>query len=200
MTDTRPEPMLFELQKLVVDLALIDRNHHLINHPRSENDVEHSFATAMLAWFICSKYNLKLDQARLFKYALAHDFVERYAGDVNTFASDADRQDKIRLEKAALQRLSDEFAEFGDLVTCLRNYEKLSDEEALFVWSVDKLQAIILGELDGWRPYKKVNVSYESFVRKHSEVLEKGSPYIKEIYATLMEYFKQTYYDQPRKN
>ena len=197
MKYSRPHPLLFDLQRLIVDLALIDRNHHLIGHERAENDIEHSFAVAMLCWYIHDKYKLDLDLAKILKYALIHDFTEKYVGDINTFASQEARSKKAKLEKAALTRLSEEFKGFGGLVTTLQDYDARADEEALFVWTVDKMQAYILGDLDDWRPYKKINLTYEAVVKKHAEQLAKCSPYCKEIFEEVLEYCKTTYYDRP---
>jgi putative hydrolase of HD superfamily len=194
----RPDNTMFELQRLVADMAMIERNHYALGSERRENDVEHSFTVALLGWYICSRHQLKLDQGKILKYALAHDFAERYAGDTNTFASDEDRAAKAGREKAALGQLSHEFSDFDDLVMSLRAYEAKSDPEALFVWTVDKMQALILGDLDGWRPYREIEIDYETFARKHGELLDRASPYCKEIYAELLEYCKATYYDRPR--
>lgn len=197
MKQPKPETMLFDLQKLVVDLAHIDRNHHLAGQERRENDIEHSFTVALLSWYICSRYNLDLKQEKVLKYAMAHDFVERYAGDINTYASPTTRAKKSVLEEASLQRMSKELASFGDLVAIMNDYEKRADKEALFVWTVDKMQAYIMGDLDGWRPYKKLGINYDSFVKKHAERLAVCSPYCKEIFEALLEYCKTTFYDQP---
>lgn len=194
----RPHNTFFSLQQLVVDLAFVERNHHLIGSERQENDIEHSFMVALLCWFIYDRYDIKLDLSKVLRYALTHDFAERYAGDVNTFASDSDRQKKVELERAALARLSQEFSDFKDLATCMQKYEEKADEEALFVWTVDKMQALVLADMDGWRPYQKINVSYERFVQKHSEQLATCSPYCKEIFTSLLEYCKTTYYDKPK--
>ena len=193
----RPHNTFFELQRLVVDLALIERNHHLIDSERRENNIEHSFMVAMLCWYICSYHALKLDLSKVLRYALAHDFVERYAGDTNAFASKEVRERKVKLEKAAAERLGREFGDFGDLVDIIHGYEDKKDDEALFVWTVDKMQALILGDLDGWRPFQKIGVTYDQFVRKHKELAVTASPYCKEIFDTLVEYCKTTYYDQP---
>lgn len=193
----RPEPTLFDLQKLVVDLAHVNRNHRLAGHKRQENDIEHSFAVALLCWFICTKFDLGLNLEKVLKYAMAHDFVELYAGDVNSFASPAERTKKAADEKASLEQMSQELADFGDLVKIMKDYELKADEEALFVWTVDKMQAYIMGDLDNWRPYKKLEISYDRFIDKHKEQLAACSPYCKEIFETLLEYCKSTYYDRP---
>jgi len=190
-------PVLFELQRLVVDLAYVNRHHYLAGHERSENDIEHSFAVAMLCWYICDTQYLDLDIAKILKYALVHDFVERYAGDVSTFASREARLEKVRHEKVARERLSKEFKSFPDLVSLMNAYETTEDEESLFVWTVDKMQAYIMGDLDAWRPYKKLGITYEQFIQKHSEQLAACSPYCKQIFESLLSYVRETYYQQP---
>ena len=105
----RPHNTLFALQQMALDLAAIERNHMHVGSEQHENDIEHSFTVALLCWFICERYKPKLDQTKVFKYAMAHDFAERYAGDTNTYANKDARQRKLALERAALERLSHEF-------------------------------------------------------------------------------------------
>lgn len=193
-----PDLMLFALQQLSIDVSLINRNHYLARTNRRENDVEHSYTVALLCWYIHDKYQIPLDIGKILKYALSHDVVERYAGDTNTFASPADRQKKVEREKQALERLASEFSGFPDLVTTMTEYERRGDAESLFVWTVDKMQALVLGDMDNWRPYQEINVTYEVFEAKHKEQLAECSPYCKEIFAELAEYSKSTYYDRPK--
>lgn len=194
----RLNPMLFSLQKLVADLSLVERNHHILEYERAENDIEHSFTVALLCWFIHDYYHVPLDLNKILKYAIVHDFAERYAGDTNTFANAEARRKKVELERAATARLSEEFKDFRDLVKFMQGYEDKTEEEALFVWTVDKMQSLILADMDGWRPYKKINISFASFSKKHHEQLAACSPYCKEIFEALLEYCKTTYYDRPR--
>lgn len=189
----KPDQVLFELQKMSIDLALINRNHYLAGTDRRENDIEHSFTVALLCWYIHDRYEIDLDIAKILKYALAHDFVERYAGDVNTYASVEDRQQKVKDEAAALVRLSTEFSAFPDLVSKMSDYELRHDEESLFVWTVDKMQQLIMGDLDNWRPYHEISITFEQFCDKGAEQLQKSSPYVREIFDGLVEYSKTTY-------
>jgi putative hydrolase of HD superfamily len=189
----KPDRILFELQKMSIDLALINRNHYLANTTRRENDIEHSFTVALLCWYIHDRYKIDLDIAKILKYALSHDFVERYAGDVNTFASTEDRQQKVKDEAAALARLSTEFSGFPDLVSKMSDYELRQDEESLFVWTIDKMQQLIMGDLDNWRPYREISITFERFCDKHTEQLRKSSPYLRDIFDGLIEYSKTTY-------
>jgi len=91
----------------------------------------------LLCWYIHDRYKINLDIAKIMKYALVHDFVERYAGDVNTYASAKAREQKVKDEAVALERLSTEFTTFPDLVSKMNEYELKQDDESLFVWTVD---------------------------------------------------------------
>lgn len=195
---TKPDPLLFSLQQMTIDLSLIKRNHHLAGTDERENDTEHSFTVVLLCWYIYARHRLPLDISKIFKYAITHDFAERYAGDTNTFASQNEREMKVIREQAALKRLSAEYSGFPDMVAAMEEYELRRDEESLFVWTVDKMQGMIMGDMDKWRPYASLNITYDEFVRKHTEHLEKSSKYCKEIFEGLLEYCKTTYYDQPK--
>lgn len=169
----------------------------MANTNRHENDIEHSMTVAILCWYIHDRYKIDLDISKILKYALTHDFVERYAGDVNTFASSSERISKIDRERESLDKLSNEFNEFGDMISSMRGYESKADKESLFVWTVDKMQPLIMGDMDSWRPYREIGISYDQFIAKYDELLAKSSDYCREIFEGLIEYSKSTYYDQP---
>ena len=192
-----PDPLLFSLQQMIIDISLIERKHYLPRTSRRENDIEHSMTVSILCWYILEKYALDLDIAKVFKYALTHDFVERYAGDVPTFASVDERNEKVLREQESLNRLSEEFKEFSDMVASMQRYETKEDEESLFVWSVDKMQQLIMGDLDNWRSYAEKPITYDEFANKYTELFGKSSRYTREIFEGLLNYSKTTYYDQP---
>lgn len=190
---SKGDPNLSLLQQLIIDLSLIDRNHYLAGTERRENDAEHSMTVTLLCWYIYEKYSVPLDLSKILKYAVAHDFVERYAGDVNTFASDHERAKKVEDERASLGRLSQEFQGFTDLVTTMEGYESRDDEESLFVWTVDKMQALIMGALDDWRPYAELGITYDQFVAKYAELLSLSSPYCRDLFEVVINDSKTTY-------
>ena len=190
---------LEKIQKLVLDIMKIERNHRIPGSDRRENVVEHAFSVSMLCWKVYEATHPPLDMARILKYALVHDFSERgYRFDVNTYAGAEERNVKKEREAIELKKISAEFEYFADFVSVLNSYEKADDVEALFVWSVDKMQAIILGEIDAWRPYAIYGVTYEQFCKKSDEFLSRCSPYVKDIFACVIEESKKTYYDRPK--
>src|SRR5580765_2727377 len=193
----QPDPMLFDLQNLIVKLTSINRHHYITDKNEHENDIEHSFAVVVLCWYIYDAVQPPLDLSVILKCALSHDFVEAYAGDVSAFAPTQERVQKVENEKIALERLSDDYYGFKNLVASMQSYESKSNEESLFVWTVDKMQALILGSLDEWRPYIEDCITFEDFSNKYSELLKRSSPYCRELFESLITYSKSTYYEQP---
>ena len=194
----RPHPLLYELQRMIDDLSLIERKSEIPGTNRHENDIEHSMTVAILCWYIHDKYNLDLNLELILKYALTHDFVERYAGDVSTFAPQAERDAKVLREQESLKRMSTELADFSGLVKVMEQYESKPDQESLFVWSVDKIQQLINGELDNWIAYQEGGIVYDQFVKKYDELASKSSPYCREIFEGIVAYSKPRFYDQPK--
>jgi putative hydrolase of HD superfamily len=194
----RPDENLYLIQQMLVGLSLIERKNYLGDTDRHENDIEHSLTVAILAWYIHDKFNLELDIAKILKYALTHDFVERYAGDVSTFASQAEREEKVVREHESLERISGELKDFKDMITHMKDYEDKLDEESLFIWSVDKMQQLIMGDIAKWRSFKRDHIMYPQFAEKYEELLQRSSRYCKEIFEGLVEYSKLTFYDKTR--
>lgn len=105
---------------------------------RYENDAEHSYQLAMVAWFLIDQDKLKLNKELCFMYALAHDLVEIYAGD--TWAYDKAAQvTKHKREQAALKKIQKRFAHFKALTKIIESYEEKKDPESRFIYALDKI-------------------------------------------------------------
>lgn len=157
-----------KVQALVNDFAAIKRNHYLPGTHENESDIHHSFSVAILAWYINEKLNLGLNTEKILKYALVHDLVEVYAGDINSYASEQVREAKKTTEAASLVRLTAEFGGlFPDLIDYVTAYELRAEPEAHFVWTVDKAQALVQGKEDGYRPFYKQGITSEMVKNVH---------------------------------
>lgn len=116
----------------------------------SENDVEHSYQLAMFAWYIATADKLPLDTNKIIKYALVHDFVEVYAGDIDTHSKDTEAlKAKPAREEEARKQLMKEFPEFTEFHDAILEYEHKSNEEARFVYGIDKMIAEMNVYLEG---------------------------------------------------
>jgi putative hydrolase of HD superfamily len=196
MTDRPSVQRIAELQQFIADFASIERVPHLADKGRPENDAEHSFGLALTCWYLASHIAPQLDMARILKYALAHDTVEIHAGD--TFFVDetgvstkSDREDKAI--EALKQSWDDDFAELADFA---KMYKAKHDEEAKFVYAVDKLLPAIMVNLgeksDFWKRHK---ITADKMAEKKKNILV--SDIVAPYYDQLLEWMKDSnhFYD-----
>lgn len=128
-----------------------------------ENDSEHSYQLAMLSWYFLNKAKLPLDQNKVIRFALVHDFPEVYAGDTPVFGPGSEtRETKHTREAAAIERLEQEWEEkFPEFIAAIKEYESKESEEAKFVYALDKVIAPMNIFLDGGRNWKRFEVTLE---------------------------------------
>ncbi|PIR88472.1 MAG: hypothetical protein COU09_02245 [Candidatus Harrisonbacteria bacterium CG10_big_fil_rev_8_21_14_0_10_44_23] len=176
--------------QMLNDFREVERVVKLKGSDRGENDSEHSYGLAMLTWYLIEGNDLKLDLNKAVRYALVHDLVEVYAGD--TFIYDADESyidSKHDREKEALEKLKKEFPEASGLFTWIDAYEKRADEEAKFVYALDKLHPIYNIYLSGGRSWKEKRVSWQD-LWDHKRDKVKLSPEVERLFSELMELLK----------
>jgi 5'-deoxynucleotidase YfbR-like HD superfamily hydrolase len=123
----------------VVD-RFMDVTRATMRHDRAETDGEHTLRLQFIAVSYAARFHPELNLGKISLYALIHDFVEVYAGDVNSLKADSDViAQKELTEKAAFGRLEGELGDtWPDLINLLKRYEELEDAEARFVKCLDK--------------------------------------------------------------
>lgn len=180
------------VQRLVNDLFRLRRNHYVPQSKLREDVVLHSYSVAVLSWYFFELLKPKLDLKKILQYALVHDMPEVYAGDVNSYANQNLRKQKEVDEALAIQKLRDEFAtDFQPLVLQLEAYEDKSDEESVFVWSVDNIQAKVQGNLDIMRTYYEQGISKADY----TDYLESIQKRIHPSLQALFENYKKEWID-----
>lgn len=177
--------LLLRLQSHINMLTALKRNHYMPKSDTKEDDTSHSYSVAVLAWQLNEIAGTRLQPDKLLKYALIHDFVEVYAGDVNTFAPAEARAQKEIDERAALERLRTEYADAPDFIDALETYQDQRDEEAQFVWGCDKMQALVQGKLDAWRCYYDLDITDAQFRGKIEEQRRRIHPALRDSYDEL---------------
>ena len=151
---------ILDMQQLLFAFTEIDRLIHFPDSKRidrRENNAEHSFSLAVMAWFLSQYYPI-LKKHRLIQYALVHDLVEVYAGDEQAVGRTkaAEKAKKEREHKAYL-RLKKEWTDFPDMLEHIEGYETKKDNEAKFIYALDKLMPLLLNMLSEgktWRKYR----------------------------------------------
>ena len=135
-----------------------------------ENDAEHSWSLAFVSLALAEK--LGLDSGKVSRYAICHDFVERYAGDTSAW-DDEGLQTKVAREAEALAKITDEFGSTPIIAQTIHAYESQNDEESRFVYALDKLLALLMvvsGEGAFW---KRANISFREFIERNEIIISK---------------------------
>ena len=135
----------------------IFRQTHLSHGGRNENDAEHSWHMAIMAYLFREYANEPIDIAKVMLMCLIHDIVEIDAGD--TYADDPEglKTQKAR-EDAAKERifsiLPDE--QKAELTALFDEFEAYETAEAKFARAMDNFQPLLLNNSnDGgdWRAH-----------------------------------------------
>lgn len=153
---------LIGFTEFLIKFQKIERVLYVKGLDRNENDAEHSYQLALTGWYINSVGKLGMDSEKIIKYALVHDLVEVYAGDVFFHITSEDVQNKKEeAELKALEQIKNEFSDFPELYEGIHEYEKKNDKESLFIYSLDKLLPVLNIHLDGGRSWKRDGVTME---------------------------------------
>lgn len=183
---------LLDLQRLLLDFSNIERVLHRRRREalQMENDTEHSYDLAMTAWYL-SQWFPKLDQNKIIRYALVHDFVEVHAGDTFTYGSAEALATKEKREAEALQKLQNEWGDFKELTKEIVEYESLESNEAKFVYALDKIMPVMMIYIHEGYSWKEHGITAKMLYDKKKEQVSKSPeiyPYFIELHDLLMDH------------
>lgn len=163
---------LLEFNSLLLQLQRVERVVYVPGTDRFENDFEHGYQLAMLAWYIIENDKLSFDKDLVLKYALVHDFVEVHAGDTYFYGTKEELGSKKEREAQAAVRLRKELPGFPDLHTYIEQYEEQKDAESRFVYVLDKIVPIMNIYRDKGRTWQEQNVSLAMLIEKKASIME----------------------------
>lgn len=164
---------IFELLNFVsftIKFQQIKRSVFANGEDRHENDAEHSFQLALVAWYIIDTKKLGLDVDKVLKYALIHDLVETYAGDVDHYAGKEIREQKKKNEKLAFQKIKNDFPDFHEMIDFINEYENKANKEARFIYALDKMITPMNIYLDKGRSWFHSNVTLDMVKTKQEKI------------------------------
>ena len=148
----------------------IFRQTHLSEHGRNENDAEHAWHMAIMAYLFREYANEEVDIAKVMLMCLIHDIVEIDAGD--TYAYDTERiaTQKVR-EDAAKERIfsllpDDQKAE---MISLFDEFEEYQSPEAKFAHAMDNLQPLILNNSNDGGDWKEHEVTAETIYSRQTK-------------------------------
>lgn len=155
---------------------------------RRENDAEHSWHLALMA-FLLGEYSKEsnIDMLKVMKMCIVHDLVEIDAGD--TFCYDAvGNMDKLEREKKAANRIfgilpEDQGKELKEL---WEEFDAMETPESKFAAAMDRLQPVMMNFLNNGGTWKEHNISKEQVIKRNSRI-EDGAPELWDFASELID-------------
>lgn len=138
----------------------IFRQTHLSGHGRNENDAEHAWHMAIMAYLLREHANEKVDIAKVMLMCLIHDIVEIEAGDTYAYDTEGKKSQKAR-EDAAKEKLYSLLPEDQkqELTALFDEFEEYQTAEAKFAHAMDNLQPLLLNHSNNGGDWKEHQVS-----------------------------------------
>ncbi len=167
--DARLENQLkFSLE--IDKLKNVFRQTHLSNHGRRENDAEHSWHMALMAYVLKEYANEKVDVAKVMMMCLIHDIVEIDAGDTYAYDLESLKSQKEREDKAKQRIFSilppEQAKEFIELFD---EFESFETPESKFAHALDNLQPLLLNDSNDGGDWKEHNVTAKQVYDRQSK-------------------------------
>lgn len=140
----------------------IYRQTHLSGHGRREDDAEHAWHMAIMAYLLREYANEEVDIAHVMLMCLIHDVVEIDAGDTYAYDAKGLKTQHAR-EEAAKRRifglLPDDQAD--ELMALFDEFEAYETPESRFAHTMDNLQPILLNNSNNGGDWAEHDVSAE---------------------------------------
>ena len=138
------------------------RQTHLSGHGRRENDSEHAWHMAIMAYLLRDYSNEPVDIAKVMLMCLIHDIVEIDAGDTYAYDAEGLKTQKAR-EDAAKERIFSLLPEDQkeELIALFDEFEEFSTPESKFAHAMDNLQPLLLNNSNGGGDWREHGVSAE---------------------------------------
>lgn len=145
----------------------IYRQTYVLHEDRKENDAEHSWHLAVLAFLLAEYANEPIDVLHVIKMVLVHDIVEIDAGDTYGYDEEGYKTKAEREEKAA-QRIfgllpDDQKREFYNL---WREFEDNKTNDAKFATVLDRIQPLLLNYTKGGVSWKEHDICKSQVINR----------------------------------
>ena len=159
----------------------IFRQTHLSGHGRNENDAEHAWHMAIMAYLLREYSNEPVDITRVMLMCLLHDVVEIDAGDTYAYDEEGKKTQKAR-EEAAKERIYSLLPEDQkeELAAIFDEFEESKTPESKFAHAMDNLQPLMLNNSNDGGDWREHGVSAKQVYGRQSRTKE-GSEKLYEV-------------------
>jgi putative hydrolases of HD superfamily len=191
-------PYAVALAKLSFAFGRVNRVTFHEDGVTPESDTDHTVMLGIIACALADEINndvnplpRPLDLGAVAQFAFIHDIVEVYAGDAQTLTiTDKERASKNDRERAATDRIIDEFGSLSWLGCTLLTYERQGEPEARFVRVVDKILPKLTHLLNGCESSKKLT-DLAGFKESHDRQLVKLSREYHDVHLAVFKLLRE---------
>lgn len=165
----------------------IFRQNHLVDNSRRENDAEHAWHMAVMAYLFREYANEDIDISKVILMCLIHDVVEIEAGDTYAYDEEAKKSQREREEFAKKHIFGMLPSDQGrELEALFDEFEAQETAEARFAKAMDNLQPVLLHEANGGGDWKEHGVTKEQIMRRQ-EKTRHGSEELFEVIKDIID-------------
>lgn len=165
----------------------IFRQNHLADNSRRENDAEHAWHMAVMAYLFREYANEDIDISKVILMCLIHDVVEIEAGDTYAYDEEAKKSQREREEIAKKHIFGMLPSDQGHKLEALFDeFEAQETAEARFAKAMDNLQPVLLHEANGGGDWKEHEVTKEQIMRRQ-EKTRHGSEELFEVIKDIID-------------
>ena len=159
----------------------IFRQTHLSGHGRNENDAEHAWHMALMAYLLREYSNEPVDITRVMLMCLIHDVVEIDAGDTYAYDPEGLKTQKAR-EDAAKERIYSLLPpdQKEELTALFDEFEACETAESRFAHAMDNLQPLMLNNSNGGSDWREHGVCAEQVYGRQTKTRQ-GSETLFEV-------------------
>lgn len=166
------------IEQLIYPFYELQRDMYLPIRPHPENDAEHSWSLALAACALAHQIDPKLDTGKIAQFAMVHDLVEIYSGDVSVYdANEQLHEAKEESERQAMGQMRRDYADLPWIIETIDEYESKDSPEANYVWAMDKYLAMYMRYLHAQPFFYKKGITKEFFDASMVRVRAKVSNY-----------------------
>lgn len=167
------------LQKQIDFILKIDeeknvlRQTHLTHHGRREDDAEHAWHMAVMAYLLKEYANEEVDISHVMIMCLIHDLVEIEAGDTYAYDAEGKKTQRAREEQAAdhiFSLLPDD--QRDELRGIFEEFDTGNTPEARFARAMDNFQPLLLNDSNGGGDWREHDVSRKTVETRQSRTAE----------------------------
>lgn len=151
----------------------IGRQTYLTDASRKENDAEHAWHMAIMAFLLAEYANEEIDVLKTMVMLLIHDLVEIDAGDTFAYDEEGKKTQAAREQKAADRIFSMLPEDQGKkLLEIWKEFEARETNEAKFARTMDNIQPLVLQHASGGRAWTEHQIAHSQVMGRNARTAE----------------------------